>query len=54
MAERSAVWRYSYWSDQKARDLAADNAIDLDRVGVLLFELAMSASEFGRPNGLRK
>jgi hypothetical protein len=31
LGERGAVWRYSYWSDQKVRDLAADNAIDLDR-----------------------
>lgn len=31
MGELGAVWRYSYWSDQKVRDLAADNAIDLDR-----------------------
>jgi hypothetical protein len=31
LAELGAVWRYSYWSDQKVRDLAADNAIDLDR-----------------------
>ena len=31
MGELGAVWRYSYWSDQKVRDIAADNAIDLDR-----------------------
>jgi hypothetical protein len=25
------VWRYAYWSDRRVRDIAADNAIDLDR-----------------------
>lgn len=31
MGELGEVWQYSYWSDQKMRDIAADNAIDLDR-----------------------
>jgi len=25
------VWRYYYWSDRRVREMAADNAIDLDR-----------------------
>lgn len=31
MGELGTVWRYSYWSDQRAKNIAADNAIDLDR-----------------------
>jgi hypothetical protein len=31
VGELGEVWQYSYWSDQKMRDIAADNAIDLDR-----------------------
>jgi hypothetical protein len=30
VGELGEVWQYSYWSDQKMRDIAADNAIDLD------------------------
>ena len=31
MGELGAVRRYSYWSDRRVRDIAADNNIDLDR-----------------------
>jgi hypothetical protein len=31
LGELGTVWRYSYWSDRRVRDIAADNAIDLDR-----------------------
>lgn len=31
LGELGTVWRYSYWSDQRVRDIAADNAISLDR-----------------------
>lgn len=31
LGELGSVWRYSYWSDQKVRDLSADNGIDLDQ-----------------------
>jgi hypothetical protein len=31
LGELGAIWRYSYWSDRRVRDIAADNAIDLDR-----------------------
>lgn len=31
MGELGTVTRYSYWSDRRVRDIAADNGIDLDR-----------------------
>jgi len=31
VGELGAAWRYSYWSDPRVRDIAADNAIHLDR-----------------------
>ena len=31
LGELGTVWRYAYWSDRRVRDIAVDNAIDLDR-----------------------
>jgi len=31
LGELGMVWRYYYWSDRRVREMAADNAIDLDR-----------------------
>jgi hypothetical protein len=31
LGELGTVWRYSYWSNQRVRDIAADNAIQLNR-----------------------